>query len=574
MQEAYNVKENVVPIRGGDSKIKGISCGANPVGDDGDNGDGDSGVLFPTEVFPKTVHRFINETSEAMECPPELVGLPLLVTLASAIGNSRVIRLKAGWEESATLYAASVASPGDKKTPAANEAFKPAHAKQAEFRKSYELERRSYDAAEDKDVLLEPVMERTYVDDVTVEALVVTLRDNTRGVLVSKDELSSWIRGMDQYKQGKGSDRQFWLSVWSSKAVSVDRKTQQQPIILDKPFVCLYGSIQPGILSELGGNRDDGLLDRFLFAYPEPVPSRWSDAEITPEAQKAVTDLYNSLRALQLDVDVNDTPVPKALYFDADAKSLFIQHFNAHNAEMDTIGFPDRLRGPWKKLEAYLARLTLILSLLRSQSENKPERVEMVDVDGANVLLDYFKAQTRKVYGELHAPGRLDLLAVDVARFVEIMGGSFEDTPENIYSVLRSDHLPGRVNELTKDLKAIQKRTPSLKVEQGSKGRDKEKRRTIKITLENVVPAVPVVPGTALTYEQVNEAWNDTASRLRVKRRYLDGELCREDAVEVISRLVVYHWNLPGHEWQQNAAVVDEELDKRTLMELSYTPPF
>jgi hypothetical protein len=71
-------------------------------------------------------------------------------------------------------------------------------------------------------------MERTYVDDTTVEALVLVLRDNPRGVVVIKDELTGWIKAMDQYKAGgKGADRQFYLSGWSRKSYVNDRKGAQ-----------------------------------------------------------------------------------------------------------------------------------------------------------------------------------------------------------------------------------------------------------------------------------------------------------------------------------------------------------
>ena len=59
-------------------------------------------------------------------------------------------------------------------------------------------------------------MGRTVVEDATVEALYSVLEENPRGVLDIEDELSGWVRRMDQYKGGKGADRQFFLGVWSN----------------------------------------------------------------------------------------------------------------------------------------------------------------------------------------------------------------------------------------------------------------------------------------------------------------------------------------------------------------------
>jgi hypothetical protein len=70
------------------------------------------------------------------------------------------------------------------------------------------------------------------VEDTTVEALAAALEDNPRGVLLARDELSAFVRGMDQYKNHRGSDRQFYLSAWSNSPVSVDRKNLEEPIFL------------------------------------------------------------------------------------------------------------------------------------------------------------------------------------------------------------------------------------------------------------------------------------------------------------------------------------------------------
>lgn len=255
---------------------------------------------FPVEVLPVPCRMLVEEAAAAIVCPPEFVAVPLLVALGSAIGTSRVVRLKGGWTESAAVYADIVALPGKKKTPALKVASEAARAKQGDYRQEYREAKEDYEtevrkweadkkaaskggepAPEPPD---KPAMKRTVVEDTTVEALAAVLEGNPRGVLVTRDELSAFVRGMDQYKNHRGTDRQFYLSAWSNSPVTVDRKNLEEPLFLLKPFVGVVGSIQPGILSELTANRHglegDGFLDRFLFAYPEPMPSRWSDEEI------------------------------------------------------------------------------------------------------------------------------------------------------------------------------------------------------------------------------------------------------------------------------------------------------
>ena len=458
---------------------------------------------FPVDAMPEPCRILIKEAAAAIGCPPEFVGVPMLVVLGSAIGNSRVLKLKGGWEESAAIYAASIADPGEKKTPAYKVAVDPAFKRQAvlrqEYRKAYDeykRELREYEVdrkSAAKDGLpappepQPPKMGRTLVEDTTIEALGRVQEGNPRGVVAVRDELSAWARAMDQYKTGgKGSDRQFWLSAWSNSPAVVDRKGASEPIMLQRPFVGVYGSIQPGVLPELGQGREDGLLDRFVVAYPAPTPSRWSDDEISEGALGTYRSLYDDLRDKHMPEDEYGDPEPVRIHFAPDAKAVLKDAINAHREEMEQVGFPSRLKGPWAKMEAYLARLCLILALSRAVYEEAAERVETRDVLKATVLLDYFKNHARRAYVGLYGENTDDRLAEDVARFLKGRGGEWDGQPAEFHSQLKSDYKPERPDELSKKLKAIASRTPGLHYKADDR-RVKElgnKRRFIRLTLE------------------------------------------------------------------------------------------
>lgn len=460
---------------------------------------------FPLDVLPAPVARLIGEAARSIVCPPDMIGVPLLVTLASAIGNSRVLRLKDGWDESAVLWATVVARPGDKKTPGAKVALRPAHEVGKRLRHLWNQDMDEHKREQREYVLevkeahkanlpappepLPPVLERTTVDDTTLEQLMVILDGNPRGVIQARDELDGWFRSMDQYKSGKGSDRQMWLSLWSSSPVAVDRKGNRESIALDKPFVCLYGTIQPGVLPELG-DREDGLLDRFLYAYPEPVRTVWSDDGISTEAERGVLNLYESLRSLEMDKDEYGDPIPTRVHFSPEAKDLFVEVFNGHRAEMEAPGFPDQLKGPWAKLESYFARIILLLAVMRCAENGVPgvpETVEPGDVRNASVLLSYFKSNARRVFTDPSNVNRLDGLAKDVATALDKNGGTLEGEPTEVWMQIDSPHAPDRSDELTKDLLEIAKGNPSIGVHSSkSNGR-----RRLKVFLKNGVPGVP-----------------------------------------------------------------------------------
>lgn len=467
---------------------------------------------FPLAVLPRPVKRLVEEASASILCPPDYVALPALVCLGAAIGNSRTIELKHGWSEGAAIYGAVVGVPGDKKSPSAAEGLRPAGAEEKVLRREYreakaryEEDARRYERDKrearkegriDPAPPTKPVPERVVVDDTTVEALSALLSENKRGLMVHKDELSGFFEAFNQYKPGgKGSDRQFYLSAWSNRRVSVDRKGQDEPVLLERPFVALCGTIQPDILPGLGSGRgDDGFTDRFLFAYPEPVPGGWSDAEISEEAKHGYRGLYRGLRALEMDLDEYGDPEPKPVRFSPDARAVFKECVNEHNQEKETPGFPAKLRGAWAKLEGYFARLTLILALCRCVAESVPESIESRDVVGAWALLAYFKNQARRVYALLYGHDPEEEVLEEVCALVKVKGGNLKVPVKELHETLASPGKPQRSAELTKFLKRLASKTARLSVRDGEWVGSA---RALTLTLRNAVGAVGAVEGSA-----------------------------------------------------------------------------
>src|SRR5215207_10383026 len=294
---------------------------------------------FRVDALPESCRRFVREAAVSLGCAPDLVAVPLLGLLSAAVGNSRQVELKRGWKESAALFAVVVAEPGDKKTPAQKVALAPLWQVQKRLKKEYQEEHEVYEeelrywdaerkiAAKDGEPAppkpKEPVLKSVVVDDVTVERLADILDENPRGVTSAQDELSGWVLSMNQYKAGeKGADRQFWLRVWSNAPVKVDRKSRKVPAIIAEPWVSVIGSIQPEILPELQIGRNDGMLDRFLYSYPEPRRMRHTDAEVSAAAESAVQELYERLMGLKLPESEGE-PFPGTVPMTKDAWEVF-----------------------------------------------------------------------------------------------------------------------------------------------------------------------------------------------------------------------------------------------------------
>jgi hypothetical protein len=328
--------------------------------------------------------------------------------------------------------------------------------------------------------------------DTTTEALFPILEENPRGVLVSREELTGWLRSMDQYK-GKGSDRQTWLSMWSNSPTAIDRKGRAEPIIVPRPFVSLVGSVQPEKLPELARGPDDGLLDRFLVSYPELKRTRISDAEISDEATVEVKRLYGKIAGLRMPEDESGEPYPAVVPLSSEAWEVFTEVADSLAEEAYAPGCPVCLEGVWSKLEAYLARLSLILALCRVAEQGGEEQVEVQDVLMASVLLDYFKAHAHRVHVGLHGQNTEDLLAKDLAAFLEEHNGEWKNEPNVLHEELekrKSKAVPERPDELSKMVLAISARGTWLNVERGWGKKGGESCRMLHLRFRNGVDGV------------------------------------------------------------------------------------
>ncbi|MBL8793689.1 MAG: DUF3987 domain-containing protein, partial [Planctomycetia bacterium] len=374
---------------------------------------------FPVDVFPIKVATFAQRVADSMRCPLDFPGLGILVVS----GAARALQLKGGWWEKPGLYAVIVNRPGTTKTPALRAVMTPVYDKQDQLAvehkaalKQYEDDLEAYKDAKHDHEEGEPLpvqpdepapLRHLFANDTTVESLAANLAENRKGILLFRDELTAWVRSLDQYKV-RGTDRQFFLSTWSGEMVKVDRKyAHGQPTIIRDPFVSVLGGIQPDMLTELQaeGGKEDGFIHRVLFAYPaDSQAQEWSDAAISDEDQQEWKLVLNRLLNLEPVKPEGTSERPKRLEFSAEGKAAYITWHNQLVSEMNQADFPRELWGPCSKLKAHCARFALILHLLRVACGEAGDahcegEVDEHDVAGAIKLCDYFKAHSRLVYG-------------------------------------------------------------------------------------------------------------------------------------------------------------------------------
>jgi len=380
---------------------------------------------FPVPVLPEPIRSYVIQSANAIGCDASFIALPVLCSLAGAIGNTRRIQLKRGWCEPAVAWGAIIADSGRLKSPAQESAVRPLRERQAkamrehaELMDAYVEAELKYQAAlkrwqkggsttgkEPPKQPREPVPERYLTSDPTVEALAALLVQTPRGMLLCRDELAGWIRGFDAYKRGHGGDAAYWLEMHRAGQLLIDRKTtDRRTIFVPRAAVSVTGTIQPQTLRRCIGREhvDNGLAARLLFAMPPPKPKRWTEAEVDPGVQSRFDALFDGLLDLEFGEGDDGQPTPIDLPPSADAKQVWVEFYNEHGEETMAHAGTD-LAAAWAKLEGYAARLGLVVHMVRVVTrEADASAVDEVSIRAGIALARWFAHEARRVYSLLH----------------------------------------------------------------------------------------------------------------------------------------------------------------------------
>jgi hypothetical protein len=245
--------------------------------------------VLPLEVFGDRWAQWIRDAAEAAACPADYVVAALLPAASALIGHARWAEAWPGWQEPPHLWCAAVGHSGQGKSPGADlilrhvvPLIEARMVRDAGFKADVQfalLKAHATAALPANDGILPaaamtdfPTEPRFMESDLTIEKVADVLATAApKGLLMVRDELAGWLLGMNRFNAGA---RAFWLEAYGGRPYSLDRIKSSGRIYVPRLAVAWHGGIQPGRLSKLLADADDGLLARFLWFWPEPIPFR------------------------------------------------------------------------------------------------------------------------------------------------------------------------------------------------------------------------------------------------------------------------------------------------------------
>lgn len=382
---------------------------------------------LPLDLFGPFCSGWISDAAEGASAPPDYTAVALLAGASALIGNSRLAHAWGQWTEPPILWCAAIGDPSSGKSPGADPVMRilanleeQMGADHPTCRRRWETDREGArarksqwlgevkDAAKlgnppppipaDADDPPEPVRPRVRATDATLDKLSVMLAGLPKGLLYTRDELAGWIGSFDRYSGG--GDRAFWIEAYGGRSYTVDRVKHPEPLHIPHLSVAIFGGMQPDRLSALTNDADDGLLPRFLFAWPEKAPYRRPERHADQEAGLRA---LSRLAGLSLEPDASGItrPVPVALTHDAtDVLHEVIADMRSREAG-------GMLAGAIGKASGHVLRLALVLEFLWWCGEPcapQPTSISAAAVQTAAALMEtYFLPMAERAFGDAGA---------------------------------------------------------------------------------------------------------------------------------------------------------------------------
>jgi CRISPR-associated protein Cmr3 len=232
-----------------------------------------------------------------------------------------------------------------------------------------------------------------FTTDATREAVVqIQANQPNCGFLGWFDELSALIRGQNQYRNGRGTDKESLLSGRDGSAQKVDRAGGKRLFIARSAY-SITGSTQPDTLRSLMGDFSDptGQWARFLWCFLPIRPAPYPEQAVRLDVSNLLEGIYRRLAEF-----------PAMTYrLSPGAKNHYIHWYN----ELDRLRLQEvkqSLRAVYAKFKSDTGVLVLLLHCLNAAISGQlpAEQVAEATMQSAIQLSKFYLGQVKLIHSE------------------------------------------------------------------------------------------------------------------------------------------------------------------------------
>jgi hypothetical protein len=407
---------------------------------------------FDEDLLPDAFRGYIVDVAERLQCPPDFSAAAAMTFAGAVIGRQVGIRPKRqdDWLAIPNLWGAAIGRPGVMKTPAIALVQHFVSRLEIEAKETYLQQKIEHDqhqeisALESKKIRDEakeimkkggredvarklseipseakaPIRPRYIVNDTTVEKLGELLADNPRGLILVRDELVGFLKGLE--KNGNETQRAFMLEAWNGDGRFTYDRIIRETVEIEAACVSIFGGIQPGPFAEYlrsaidAGSGDDGLIQRFqLIVWPD-VSTEWRNVDRWPNttAKERMWQAFRALSVLGGQIGEREQAEPHGipfLRFSGEAQELFNAWREVLELEIRSSNHHPAFESHLSKYRSLIPSLALICHLVDSQAGP----VGAKSLARALAWGEYLRSHANRVYSTGLKPGNaaaLDLV--------------------------------------------------------------------------------------------------------------------------------------------------------------------
>jgi hypothetical protein len=385
-----------------------------------------------SDLFPESLAAPIETVATRMNLKPECYALALISGISRFLKNGSSTMLVEEWNRyrcrTHGYFGVMIAEASQMKTPVLNAmiadplaAMRENNQKKFEAQKeAYEVEFEQWKNSKDADkgpAPDAPVEKFAYITKATWEGIAGMVgRTPTQGILWLCDELAGFFNSANQYRSGKGSDKEDLLEAWSGNGAVIARAAGTT-VNVGAVSLSIYGNIQPKVLAPfLGdGSDDNGTFARFDFVQQPPALT-----QITLGLSKI--DINPMLQALYERVDAISIT---EFALDEEARKLFVDYYN--HCQRLRLNHPKQgMRAMLGKAAEKVGRVATILHCIHAAhfgAEVSP-KIPASRVKAAIKWVEYTTQQALSINIEVCSPDALDATHTKILNKAREKGGS------------------------------------------------------------------------------------------------------------------------------------------------------
>ena len=348
------------------------------------------------DALSDLVQDYIRAVASVYQCPQDMVIASAFAVAGAAIGTRLTIE-DGKYRNYPCLWVCIVAPSGTNKSTPMRLLLQPLKDVDARAYEDFGKGLKLWKAAGD-DKAEKPIFRQHIISDCTPEARTQILMFNPQGVILSMDELRTFIDNLCRYN--KSGELTQLLSINDHDTLTVNRKGDD-PVLINNPYMAMLGSIQPSILADTFGNdlmMGSGINQRWLFVYPNATPPAMYSEKTLPET------IANSWGVGIKNLLIHDFSVDGGkMYLRGEAKQVYIDFYNKlQSLKTDA---DDYMSSVYSKMQIYAIRWAGITHILGKTSLLENGRfipdITPEEMDYSCRCMEYFIWCAEKVYSKL-----------------------------------------------------------------------------------------------------------------------------------------------------------------------------